>query len=262
MNEAFYVDSHTHLDLEDFDADRSAVVERAKQAGVCRMLIVAQADEGSGLDRGLRVAKELHMPVSGGLHPHEAKHWSLHLADRLRHLGEKREIRAVGEIGLDFHYDHSPRDKQQEVFREQIRIARSVRLPVIIHSRNADPETIAILREEKASDIGGVIHCFTGTQALADAALDLGFFVSFSGIACFPKAGDIRDVARKVPLDRVLVETDCPFLAPPPFRGQRNEPSRVAVITEVLARDRHVDVETLGRATVRNFDQLFGNTAQ
>jgi TatD DNase family protein len=253
-----FADSHTHIDLAEFDSDRPALLKRAAEAGVRHLLLVAQADDSVGLDRGLTIARDCGLKVSGGLHPHEAICWSETLAERLHDLGQARTICAIGEIGLDFHYDHSPRDQQEEAFRRQIRIARAVKLPVIVHTREACDLTIAILREEKADDVGGVIHCFTGTQALADAALDLGFYISFSGIACFANADPLRAVARTVPLDRFLVETDCPFLAPPPHRGKRNEPAFVVDVARRMAEVKGVSLDVMGVATVENFQRLFG----
>jgi len=253
-----FADSHTHVDLAEFDSDRPALMKRAAEAGVVRMLLVAQADDSAGLDRGLSVARDCGIKVSGGLHPHEAVHWTESLGERLQALGEARAICAIGEIGLDFHYDHSPRDQQEEAFRRQIRIARAVKLPVIVHTREADDLTIAILTEEKASDVGGVLHCFTGTQALADAALAMGLYVSFSGIACFANADPLRAVAKTVPLDRFLVETDCPFLAPPPHRGKRNEPAFVVDVARRMAEVKGISLEEFGALTVLNFDRLFG----
>lgn len=253
-----FADSHTHIDLAEFDSDRPGVLERAKQAGVERMLLVAQADDSAGLERGLATARDHGLKVSGGLHPHEAVHWSDELRAKLERLAESDTICAIGEIGLDFHYDHSPRDVQEEVFRLQIRLARRVKKPIIIHTREADELTIRVLQEERADETGGVIHCFTGTQPLADAAVALGFFVSFSGIACFTNAEPLRQIARTVPLDRFLTETDCPFLAPPPHRGKRNEPAFVADVARRMAEVKGVAVEELGEATVRNFDRLFG----
>lgn len=251
-------DSHTHIDLSEFDSDRPALMRRAAEAGVTHMLLVAQADDSAGLDRGLTIARDLGLKVSGGLHPHEAIHWTDALADRMRDLANTRTVCAIGEVGLDFHYDHSPRDVQEDVFRRQIRLAREVKLPIIVHTREADDLTIDILRDEKAEEIGGVIHCFTGTQALADAALELGFYISFSGIACFANADPLRAVARTVPLDRFLVETDCPFLAPPPHRGKRNEPAFVVDVARRMADVKSVSLEELGEATVVNFERLFG----
>ncbi|MEO8499679.1 MAG: TatD family hydrolase [Vicinamibacteria bacterium] len=253
-----FADSHTHIDLADFDSDRTAVLRRAAEAGVVRLLLVAQADDSAGLDRGLTVARDCGLKVSGGLHPHEAIHWSEALGERLTALGKARTICAIGEIGLDFHYDHSPRDQQEEAFRRQIRIAREVRLPFIVHTREADELTIKILKEEKAAEVGGVIHCFTGTQALADAAVAMGFYISFSGIACFPKADSLRAVAKTVPMERFLVETDCPFLAPPPHRGKRNEPAFVVDVARRMAEVKGVPLPEFGAATVENFDRLFG----
>ncbi len=253
-----FADSHTHVDLAEFDSDRPALMKRAAEAGVVRMLLVAQADDSAGLDRGLSVARDCGLKVSGGLHPHEAVHWTESLGERLQALGEARAICAIGEIGLDFHYDHSPRDQQEEAFRRQIRIARALKLPVIVHTREADDLTIAILKEEKASEVGGVLHCFTGTQALADAALAMGFYVSFSGIACFANADPLRAVAKTVPLDRFLVETDCPFLAPPPHRGKRNEPAFVVDVARRMAEVKGISLEEFGALTVLNFDRLFG----
>ncbi len=253
-----FADSHTHIDLAEFDSDRPALLKRAAEAGVVRMLLVAQADDSVGLDRGLTTARDCGLKVSGGLHPHEAISWTEGLAERLQTLGETAGVCAIGEIGLDFHYDHSPRDQQEEVFRRQIRIARAVRRPVIIHTREADDLTIRILQEEKADEVGGVIHCFTGTQSLADAALALGFFISFSGIACFANADALRAIARTVPLDRFLTETDCPFLAPPPHRGKRNEPAFVVEVARRMAEVKGVSLEEMGEATVANFDRLFG----
>ena len=218
-----FADSHTHIDLADFDSDRPALLERAAAAGVERMLLVAQADDSAGLDRGLTVARDCGLKVSGGLHPHEAIHWTESLRDRLSALGKARRICAIGEIGLDFHYDHSPRDQQREAFRQQIRIARDALLPVIIHTREADDETVAILAEEKAAEVGGVIHCFTGTQALAEAALGMGVLHFVFGHRLFRERRSFaRDrengSARSVPgRDRLPL----PRPAPPPRQEER-----------------------------------------
>jgi TatD DNase family protein len=165
---------------------------------------------------------------------------------------------AIGEIGLDFHYDHSPRDVQVETFRRQVRLARDVGLPVIVHTREADAETATLLEGEGAAEVGGVIHCFTGGADLAQRALALGFFVSFSGIVAFPRADGIQAVAQTMPLDRLLIETDAPFLAPPPHRGKRNEPAFVVEVAREVAALRGVTVETVGAATKANFERLFG----
>jgi TatD DNase family protein len=167
-------------------------------------------------------------------------------------------VKLVGEIGLDFHYDHSPREVQREVFRRQVRLAREVGKPVIIHTREADLETAALLEEEGAQEVGGVIHCFTGGPELAERALRLGFYLSFSGILAFPRATGIQEVARTVPLDRLLVETDAPFLAPPPHRGKRNEPAFVREVAQKVANLRGADLPTVASAALANFKRLFG----
>jgi TatD DNase family protein len=216
------------------------------------MLIVGGMDAEGGHLRALRVAEALGEPCSAGIHPHEAKLATEAHYDELRGLAAEKRIVAIGEIGLDFHYDHSARDVQREVFRRQVRLAREVGLPVIIHTREADDETADLLAEEGASECGGVIHCFTGGPALAAKALGLGFFISFSGIVAFPRAETIQEVARTVPLDRLLVETDAPFLAPPPHRGKRNEPAFVVDVARKVAALRGIPAEEIGAAARAN----------
>jgi len=255
------VDSHCHIDMAQFDADREAVLERARAAGVETMLVVGGVDEEAGHHRAMTVAEKFGLPVSAGVHPHEARLATPATYDELRGLAREKRIAAIGEIGLDFHYDHSPRDVQREVFRAQVRLAREVGLPVIIHTREADDETAALLEAEGARETGGVIHCFTGGAELARRALALGFHVSFSGILTFPRAETIQEVARTAPLDRILVETDAPFLAPPPHRGKRNEPAFVLEVARKVAALRGVDVDVVGAASAANFRALFRLTS-
>jgi TatD DNase family protein len=243
--------------MPQFDADRDAVVARARAAGVEALLLVGGVDEEDGHRRALRVAEGLGFPASAGVHPHEARLATDAVYDELRGLARERRIVAIGEIGLDFHYDHSPRPVQREAFRRQVRLAREVALPIIIHTREADDETAALLEAEGAGETGGVIHCFTGGHDLARRALALGFYVSFSGIVAFPRAEVIQQVARSVPLDRLLVETDAPFLAPPPHRGKRNEPAFVAEVARKVAELRGEPVAEVGAAALRNFRRLF-----
>ena len=247
-------DSHCHIDMPAFDADRGAVIERARAAGVERMLLMAGFDQEQGHLRALRVAQEFGLPVSAGIHPHEARLATPARYDELRALAGKRIV-AIGEIGLDFHYDHSPRDVQRDAFRAQVRLAGEVKLPVIVHTRDADDETAALLEEEGAT--AGVIHCFTGGHDLARRALALGFYVSFSGIVAFPRSEVIQEVARALPLDRLLVETDSPFLAPPPHRGTRNEPAFVVEVVRAVARLRGEAPEVIGAAALANFKRAF-----
>lgn len=256
MTEGWLIDSHCHVHMPQFDADRAEVVARARAAGVARMLLIGGFDEHDDQRRALRVAEELHAPVTAGVHPHEARLWSDAIEDELRGLARERRIVALGEIGLDFHYDHSARDVQREVLRRQIRLAREMDLPVIVHTREADDETATILEEERAGEVGGVIHCFTGGAELARRALALGFFISFSGIVAFPRAEVIQDVARTLPLERLLIETDAPFLAPPPHRGKRNEPAFVLEVARKLAQLRGTSPEEIGRAASANLARL------
>jgi TatD DNase family protein len=202
------------------------------------------------------LAEETGFPCSGGVHPHQARLFDERAADALRGVAREGRIAAIGEIGLDFHYDYSPRDAQRQAFRQQIRLAREVGLPVIIHTREADAETAAILETEGARECGGVIHCFTGGEELAQRALALGFFISFSGIAAFPRSETIQQVARTMPLDRLLVETDAPFLAPPPHRGKRNEPAFVVEVARHVAALRGIALDVLGTAVCANFVRL------
>ena len=247
-------DSHCHIDMPAFDADRAEVLARARAAGVETMLLIGGVDEEGGHRRAVRVAEELGLPVSAGVHPHEARLATPAVYDELRALAEKGRLAALGEIGLDFHYDHSPREVQREVFRDQVRLARELGLPVIVHTREADAETADLLEAEGVTR--GVIHCFTGGHDLADRAVALGFHVSFSGIVTFPRSEVIQEVAKKVPVDRLLVETDAPFLAPKPHRGKRNEPAFVVEVVRFLAALRGETPEAIGAAALANFHRL------
>jgi TatD DNase family protein len=248
-----YVDSHCHIAGSEFAEDREAVLARAREAGVTRMLIVGVMDGSGEHRRALELAASQGFPCAVGAHPHEARLATEATYEELAGLAGAGSLVAIGEIGLDFHYDLSPRDVQREVFRRQIRLAREVRLPIIVHSREAEDETAALLEEEHAEEVGGVIHCFTGGPGLARRALALGFYISFSGIAAFPKAEPLREVARGVPADRLLIETDAPYLAPPPHRGQRNEPAFVVEVARVLAGARGVTTAEIAQQTTANF---------
>ena len=248
------VDSHCHLDFPDFAAERDAVIARARDAGVGTMLMI-----GTRLDQfaGVRAIAEANRDVwcSVGAHPHEAADHAATTATDLVALAAHDRVVGIGETGLDFHYDHSPRDLQERVFRAHIAAARHSGLPLIIHAREADDEVAHILREEGAS--AGVMHCFSSGRALAEAALDLGFYISISGIVTFKNAEYLRAIVRDVPLDRLLVETDAPYLAPVPYRGRRNEPAYVAATAAAVAALKGVDPEALATATTDNFFRLF-----
>jgi TatD DNase family protein len=232
-------------------------VARARAAGLAEMLVVGGVDEQAGHRRALGVASRYGLPASAGVHPHEARLADEQAYEELRGIAREGRLVAIGEIGLDFHYDHSPRPVQREAFRRQIRLARDVGLPVIVHTREADGDTAEILEQEGAREIGGVIHCFTGGLELARRALDLGFFISFSGIVAFPRAEVIQQVARETPEDRLLVETDAPYLAPPPHRGKRNEPAFVVEVARKVAELRGTSAKAVGEAALRNYARLF-----
>jgi TatD DNase family protein len=271
-----FIDSHCHIDGPEFDADREEVIARARDAGVTAMLNVGTGDPHSGaFERAIELA-EKHESIFAaiGVHPHDAKLFDDAAEKRLTDLAaQSKRVVAWGEIGLDYHYDHSPRDVQREVFRRQLRIARALKLPVVIHSRAADDDTIEILRDEYGTGVSpvnhaqdargtieraGVMHCFGGSLRMARAALDLGFCVSFAGNLTFKKAENLREIARQLPLDRLLVETDCPYLTPVPFRGKRNEPARVVETARLLAELHGREWEEMGRITSENFARLFG----
>jgi TatD DNase family protein len=257
-----FVDSHAHIDGEDFDADRDEVLARARAAGVRAILNVGTGDPHAGhFERAIAVAEKYEgVYAAVGVHPHDAKLFDDEAEGRLlRLLKSSGRVVALGEIGLDFHYDHSPRQVQREVFARQLRMAREAGLPVIIHSREADEETVELLRAEwPGGNAKGVMHCFGGSVSMAESVLEMGFYVSFAGNVTFKKAEALRDAARVVPLERLLVETDCPFLSPVPLRGRRNEPAHVVETARFLAELRGDGIDELAQATSENFFHLFG----
>ncbi|HEY6232352.1 MAG TPA: TatD family hydrolase [Pyrinomonadaceae bacterium] len=258
-----FVDSHAHIDGAEFDADREAVIQRARDAGVAAILDVGTGDPNSGVfQRAVELAEnQLDVCAAVGVHPHDARLFDDDAEKLITKLAtESARVIAWGEIGLDFHYDNSPRDVQLTVFSRQLRLARELRLPVIIHTREAEAETIATLKTHwSGSGLPGIMHCFSGSLALAQDALALGFSISFSGIVTFKTANELREIAKRVPLDRLLIETDCPFLAPVPFRGKRNEPAYVVEVARCLAELRELSLEEIGRTTTDNFNRLFSN---
>ena len=252
------VDSHCHL-IGSYKAQDSpeTVLDRARQAGVGGFIAVATdlADAALVLDLA---GRHPDVQASLGVHPHEASTWDAATAGQLETLLENSNARFVGETGLDWHYDLSPREVQEAVFRAHLGIARRLGKPVMVHTRSAPLETIRILREEGAEQVGGIIHCFSEDRAFAGMALDLGFHLSFSGIVTFRNAGPIRAVAAWAPEDRILVETDSPFLAPVPFRGKTNEPAYVTHVAAEVARLRGLAPERLAELTTRNLEALCG----
>jgi TatD DNase family protein len=262
-----YTDSHAHLDAKRFDADRAEVLARAKAARVGTILAVGNGDgPGTGtLDCAIKLAQRYEgVYATVGIHPHEAALAQQQDFDELEQLSRDPKVVAWGEIGLDYFYDHSPRDVQQRVFLQQIEMARAAKLPIVIHCRpsdnseNAWDDLLRLIGDNWASSgLGGVLHCFTGTVEHARAALDLGFVISFAGNITYPKAQNIRDAAGMVPLDRMFIETDCPYLAPVPHRGQRNEPAYVVETACQIGKLRGLPAEDLGRQTSQNFLSFF-----
>jgi len=266
-----FIDSHAHLEGKRYDDDRDAVLARAKEGGIEAYLAIGNGEGPDTADCGIRLAEKYSgkpeypkIWASVGIHPHEA-----HLANdaaysRMEQWARHRKVVAWGEIGLDYFYDHSPRDVQKAVFLKQMELARAARLPIIIHCRpsdnseNAWDDCLGMIAEQwTSSGLGGILHCFTGTVEHARRGLDLGFMISFAGNITFPKAQNIRDAALIVPLDRMLIETDSPYLAPIPHRGQRNEPAFVKEVARQVAELRGVSAEEIGEQTTRNFYRFF-----
>ena len=256
------IDSHTHLDMPSFAEDRADVLTRCREAGVERVVNIVSPFETEGLVEleEAAAAQEFPVTLSAGVHPHDASRYTPETERWLREFVAERAA-TWGEIGLDYHYLHSPREDQRRVFARQIRAARELGRPIVVHTREADEETLQILDEESAAEIGGVIHCFTGGEALAHGALELGFSISFSGIVTFKKADDLRAIAKQVPSDRILVETDSPYLAPVPHRGKRNESAWVRDVAERLAELRGVSLPDFAATTRENTIRIFGAPA-
>ena len=256
-----FIDSHAHIDGKEFDADREEVIQRAQAAGVSLILNVGTGDPHSGaLERAVELGRRHDSIFTAiGTHPHDARLYDDAAEQKIKNLINNEHVIAWGEIGLDFHYDNSPRDVQIEVFKRQLQAARECDLPVVIHTREAEAETIEILQSEyDSAPRRGVFHCFSGSLELARRAIQIGFMISFSGIVTFKKAEDLREVAKQVPLDRLLIETDCPYLTPIPYRGKRNEPAYVVEVARTLAGLHGAELEKLARITSENFNRFFG----
>ncbi len=250
------VDSHCHLDDEQFAADRDATIERARAAGVERMMAIGTGDGPPDLSTGIRLADQYpFIYATIGVHPHNAAKATEKTLFDLAELESHPKVLAIGEIGLDYHYDFSPRDVQRGVFTDQLRLAAHALKPIVIHTREAWDDTLAVIREHGLPH-GGIMHCFTGGPKEAEQALALGFHLSFGGIVTFPKAREIRDAAALTPADRLLVETDAPYLAPVPNRGKRNEPAFIVETVRRLAEIRGTTAEDIAGITTRNFDRL------
>jgi TatD DNase family protein len=253
------VDSHAHLDMEDFDSDRDRVIERAFEAGVKTILCPAEATSLESLEVTLQLTSKYNsLFAAAGVHPHKAKDIKIDLAQKLQDLASKNQIVAIGEIGLDFHYNFSSPQEQMNAFRRQLSLAQELTLPVIVHSRKAGPEIITSIKQENFRQ-GGILHCFTEDWRTAKGMLNHNFLISFSGILTYPKAHALREVAQKIPLEKLLVETDSPYLVPALYREktQRNEPSFVVETAEVLSGIKKVSLTELSAVTTRNFISIF-----
>jgi len=254
------IDTHVHLDDPRYDPDREAVFQRAKEAGVGAFITIG-CDLATSTSAVKLATEHANVYATVGVHPHEVKRIEPPWYEELKQLAKNPKVVAFGEIGLDYHYDHSPREVQRQQFREQIALAKSLDLPLVIHTREAQEDTMAILREEQAESVGGVFHCFSGDPWLAQEALDLGFYLSFSGIITFRNATLLREVILTVPDDRLLIETDAPYLTPIPFRGKRNESAYVKYVAEQIAELKYKDSATglaqVSELTTNNAKCLF-----
>jgi len=260
-----FVDSHAHLDGKQFQTDREAAISRAREAGVEAIVAIGNGDGPGTLDCGIQLAgKYDFLYATIGIHPHEARLATEAAFGELERLAKRPRVIAWGEIGLDYFYDHSPREVQQQVFIRQMELARAARLPIVIHCRpsnnseDAWDDCLRLIREHWGpAGLGGILHCFTGTSSHAKKALDMGFMISFAGNVTFPKAQQIRDAAKETPADRMLIETDSPYLAPAPYRGKRNEPAFVKETARQIGELRGQSMEEIGFQTSRNFYRFF-----
>ncbi len=252
MKEIPLIDSHAHLSLRAFDRDREEVIERAQQTGVGIILTIGITPEDTEKAASISEQNDFIF-FSAGLHPHDAKSFDEDTEKRIKAKAEHPKCLAIGEIGLDFHHNYSPPEKQMDAFRKQIAVARDLSLPIIVHSRESLEKTIQILEEDKADDVGGIFHCFSGSPETAKKCLDLGFGISIAGPLTFTKAVKPVQVAKQTPLEHILLETDCPFLAPVPFRGKRNEPSYILETYKRLSEIKGVPLEELKERLFNNF---------
>jgi len=250
-------DTHMHLNARQYEEDQEEVIQRATEAGVTTMVVVGFDDETIPL--AIELAEKYdHIYAAVGWHPVDAIDCKPEHLDWLESLTKHPKVVALGEMGLDYHWDKSPKEVQQEVFRKQIRLAKKLQMPIIIHNREATADVIRILQEEDAAEIGGIMHCYSGTLEEVQPCLDMNFYISLAGPVTFKNAKEVKEVAKIIPLDRLLIETDAPYLAPHPYRGKRNEPSYVKLVAEEIARLREMDFATICEITTRNAFDIFG----
>ena len=252
-----FIDTHAHLTFPEFAADLPEVIERAREARLEAIVNIALDDDS--VERSLKMSRDYpgYIYTGAGLHPHEASEWNDNSYEKYRALAKEKGLIAIGETGLDYHYKLSPVDQQKKVFRAFLQMAQELDLPAVIHSREAAADTVNILREENRGKLRGVLHCFAGDPQLLEAALELGLLISYTANITYPKADLIRQAAKDTPLDRIMIETDCPFLAPQVCRGTRNEPSYVVKVAEKIAEVKGLAVEELAAAATENARRLF-----
>jgi TatD DNase family protein len=252
------IDSHAHIQGKEYAGETEAVIARALEAGVATIIAVGGAGDMSSNNQAVALAAQFeNVYATVGMHPHDAKDVGVDELRSLRELASHPKVVAVGETGLDYYYNHSPHDVQRRVFAQFIHMARETELPIVVHERDAAKEAEELLRCEGAEKLRGVIHCFTGDYEAARAYLDLGFYLSFTGIITFKNAEPLREVVRKVPLERIFVETDSPYLTPVPHRGKRNEPAYVRFVAETIAKVKGVELAEVARVTSENVKKLF-----
>lgn len=250
-------DTHAHLNDEKYSADLPEVIERARAAGVER--IICCGYDAPSSEKAVEIAAQYDcVYATVGVHPHDSKHYDAQARSRISELANNPKVIAVGEIGLDFHYDFSPREAQLAAFADQIALAGELRLPVVVHSRESNRECLQVLRESAANVLGCVFHCFSGDEAFAREVLDMGFYVGFDGPVTFKSSDALRRIVKMCPMDRILIETDCPYLSPVPHRGKRNEPAYVRYVAEAIAAEKQIPIEELAAITSRNAAVLFG----
>lgn len=252
------IDSHAHIQGKEYAGEVEAVISRAREAGVETIVSVGGAGDMSSNTEAVALAARFdNIYATVGMHPHDAKDVGADELQALQELAASPKVVAIGETGLDYYYNHSPHEVQRRVFSQFIHMARDTGLPIVVHERDAAPEAVDLLRNEGAGGLRGVIHCFTGNYEAARAYLDLGFYLSFTGIITFKNAEPLREVVRQVPLERMFVETDSPFLTPVPHRGKRNEPAYVRFVAETVAKIKSLDLEEVARVTTNNVKDLF-----
>ena len=254
----FLADSHAHIEMDSYDKDRDLIIQRAREHNL--KLIITIGFNIKESKRAVNIANKYELIYAAvGIHPHDAKEVTEESYINLTKIvKENNKVVAMGEMGLDYHYNNSPQDVQKKVFKEQIILAKELKKPIVIHSREAEKDTLEIITQEKAYKNQGIMHCFSGSYELAKKYLDMGFYISFAGPITFPKAINLQNLVKKIPLDRILIETDCPYLSPQPFRGKRNEPAYVTYVAEKIAELKNLNIEEVAETTFKNTREVFG----